>query len=56
MEAAALFAMAMIRGKRSGGIFVAVDEGLTDQQVLDTVGEAARIAVEATGAIGAGKR
>ncbi len=56
MEAAALFAMAMIRGKRSGGIFVAVDEGLTDQQVLDTVGEAARIAVEATDAIGAGKR
>lgn len=47
MEAAALFAMGMIRDKRTAGIFLTVDETLTDQQVLDAVGEAARIAVEA---------
>lgn len=53
MEAAALFAMAMIRGKRAAGLFVTVDETLTDQQVLDATGEAARIAVEAAASIGA---
>ena len=53
MEAAALFAMAMIRGKRAAGLFVTVDETLTDQQVLDATGEAAQIAVEAAASIGA---
>lgn len=55
MEASALFAIAMIRAKRSAGIFVTVDETLTDQQVLDAVGEAARIALraaESTGSAG----
>ncbi|MCH7230786.1 nucleoside phosphorylase [Glycomyces sp. L485] len=56
MEAAALFAMGMIRGKRSAGLFVAVDETLTDQQTLDAVGEAARIAVDAACSIGAATR
>jgi uridine phosphorylase len=56
MEAAALFAMAMIRGKRSAALFVAVDESLTAEQVQAAVGEAARIAVEAASSVDAAFR
>lgn len=56
MEAAALFALAMIRGKRAAGIFLTVDDTLTAEQTLAALSDAARFAVAAALAVGKAER